>query len=86
MMMAHRDKVEIDLEFQPNLRRISVQNVNKMTTTVDEALDKFAQQAGVLRTSIKRAVPYRPVFSDLSASGKFLTLRVILLAALTDAL
>ena len=59
---------KIDLEFQPNLQHILVQNV-KETTTVDEALDKFSKQAGIVKTSIKRAIPYRPVFSNLSSGA-----------------
>ena len=65
--MSHQR--EIDLEFQPNLPRILVPNVNIETTTVDEALAIFSDQAGMVRTSIKRAIPYRPVFSDRLPSG-----------------
>ena len=62
---------EIDLEFQPNLQRILVPKVNKETTTVDQALSLFSEQAGMEKTSIKRAIPYRPVFSDRLSSGIF---------------
>jgi hypothetical protein len=72
--MAH----QIDLEFQPSLQRVLVQNINNRTTTVDEALSKFSEQvdnehnlrAGTVKTSIKRAVPYRPVFSDRLTTGQ----------------
>ena len=67
--MSHQ--LEIDLEFQPSLQRILVSNVNKQTTTVNEALEKFSEQAGIVRTSIKQAVPYCPVLGDLLPSGNF---------------
>lgn len=66
--MSHQHDT-IDLEFQPNLQRIIVPNVKIETTTVDQALTKFSDQAGMVRTSIKRAIPYRPVFCDRLPSG-----------------
>ena len=78
-MMAQ--ELEIDLEFQPNLQRVLVPRVNNLTT-VNGALSKFSEQVdsehnmqeGTVKTSIKRAVPYRPVFCDRLASGQIFTL------------
>jgi hypothetical protein len=63
-MSRSRQHDTIDLEFQPNVQRILVPKVNIETTTVDEALAIFSDKAGIVRTSIKRAIPYHPVFTS----------------------
>jgi hypothetical protein len=69
--------LKIDLEFQPTLNRILVQKVNDQTT-IDEAISKFSEQVdnqhnlltGTVKSSIKQAIPYRPVFSDQQPTGQ----------------